>query len=460
MTNIIYDYIVIGGGPSGLVCCYILALNNYNVLLIEKEKELGGCHRVINSNNLFSEHGPRIYMNNYVNTMNILNHMGINWNDIFAPYYSIFGKYLPHIITTFSLKEWCVMIITFILFLFTSLFDHWKSINMYIFMKQFSFSTKTINLIDLLCRFTDGGTMYNYTLYEFLQIINQNLFYSVYEPKLPNDQSLILKIEQKLNDFDNVTIIKEFNVENIEEINNIYNINSIYHTLNIILAIPPIPLYNLLKNCKQSKIQNVFQPLNELYHWSKLSKYLKYKSYTLHFNTKINFQKEENNKYILNTNWGIVTIGLSDIMQFSPSISVLSVAITKPEKIPNNYTENDIKKELYNQLKLIYPKLPYPTHFILGPQQSAFILTSEGGYASFNNQNNLNIYSVGTHLGFNNYAFTSFESAVENAIKTMNCILQKETFKHQKIIWTCQNIIVFLLIIYLTKLILFKQKLY
>lgn len=41
-----YDFIVIGGGPSGLTVAHLLTKLNAKILVIEREKTLGGCHRV------------------------------------------------------------------------------------------------------------------------------------------------------------------------------------------------------------------------------------------------------------------------------------------------------------------------------------------------------------------------------------------------------------------------------
>ncbi len=64
--NITYDYIIIGGGPTGMTLAHLLSKYNKKVAIIEKEKELGGCHSVKRVDNLFSEHGPRIYFDNYL----------------------------------------------------------------------------------------------------------------------------------------------------------------------------------------------------------------------------------------------------------------------------------------------------------------------------------------------------------------------------------------------------------
>ena len=86
ISNFEYDYILIGGGPTGLTLAWYLAQQKKKVLIIEKEKELGGCHRVQRIDGLFTEHGPRVYSDSYINFTNLLKEMDLDYNKIFTPY--------------------------------------------------------------------------------------------------------------------------------------------------------------------------------------------------------------------------------------------------------------------------------------------------------------------------------------------------------------------------------------
>jgi len=41
-----YDYAIIGSGPSGLTCSWMLQSAGHKCILIDREKSIGGCHRV------------------------------------------------------------------------------------------------------------------------------------------------------------------------------------------------------------------------------------------------------------------------------------------------------------------------------------------------------------------------------------------------------------------------------
>jgi UDP-galactopyranose mutase len=72
-----YDYIIIGAGPTGLTLAHILSQYDNKILIIEKENYIGGCHGVARENGLFAEHGPRIYISNYYTFKQILKEINL-----------------------------------------------------------------------------------------------------------------------------------------------------------------------------------------------------------------------------------------------------------------------------------------------------------------------------------------------------------------------------------------------
>ena len=87
----IYDLIIIGGGPAGLTLAHCCSnIKNLKILVIDRENQIGGCHRVnrVNYNNekIFTEHGPRIYSSSYKNFDFLLNEMNTSLIKIFKPY--------------------------------------------------------------------------------------------------------------------------------------------------------------------------------------------------------------------------------------------------------------------------------------------------------------------------------------------------------------------------------------
>ena len=77
--NTTYDYCIIGAGPSGLTLAYLLSSIGKKCIIIDNNKDIGGCHRVTRINGLFSEHGPRIYSSSFKNVINLLKTMNIDF---------------------------------------------------------------------------------------------------------------------------------------------------------------------------------------------------------------------------------------------------------------------------------------------------------------------------------------------------------------------------------------------
>ena len=97
-----YDMVIIGAGPAGLTLAHCCSNMGLNILVIDREKSIGGCHRVIRTQDgLFTEHSPRIYLSNYVNVFRILSELGLKQDDVFTPYkYNMFDvvqKLLPFV---------------------------------------------------------------------------------------------------------------------------------------------------------------------------------------------------------------------------------------------------------------------------------------------------------------------------------------------------------------------------
>ena len=172
-----YDYIIVGGGPTGLALAWYLSKIDKKILIIEKEDSLGGCHRVRRVNGLFTEHGPRIYLDNYLNFETILNEMGKSFDNIFTRYYFSLLTIGGSSIKNFSIKELTTLGLSYLYFMFNP--NDSKNITMLEYTNQNNFTSETKDSIDRLCRLTDGAGIERYTLYEFFEILNQNSLYDI-----------------------------------------------------------------------------------------------------------------------------------------------------------------------------------------------------------------------------------------------------------------------------------------
>jgi uncharacterized protein with NAD-binding domain and iron-sulfur cluster len=165
-------------------CCSFL--KDIKILVIEKDEKIGGCHRVNRVNGLFSEHGPRIYSSTYKNFDTLLREMGTSFSDLFVPYnFQMLSTGTRIMLSTMTLRELSILSYHIILLMFDD--NHGRDANMITFMRNNGYSAETKSLIDRLCRLADGGNMYNFTLNKFLQIINQQMMYTIAQPRNPTD---------------------------------------------------------------------------------------------------------------------------------------------------------------------------------------------------------------------------------------------------------------------------------
>jgi protoporphyrinogen oxidase len=468
---IIYDCIIIGAGPAGLTFA-TLANRNEKIMIIEKDEVIGGCHKVnrqrYENEYYFCEHGPRVYINNYVNFKMILNKMGVKFKDLFVRnkittletlYTDVIKTNIYNNNENFSLmKEY-----------FQLLLDpnYAKNISMKEYLTTNNFSEKAIDYTDRNCRIIDGGDINKISLNTFLHIINETLLYNTYQPIIPNDEGLfniwrryLKHIEFKLK----TTITK------IEDINSIItltaNDGNKFYTKKLILAIPPENLNKILINSPSN-----INTINDLDTYSKNTEYNEYISITFHWNFKIDL---ETVSFINNSDWGISSIILSDYMKFKENNSktVISCNITRTDyksKIINKTAneckdKNEVIYETYRQLKEVYKNLPTPTLAFINnyykdgewkSNETAFIKTPNNNYLR-NNKISDNIYILGTHTGNSKVHFTSMESAITNAIELVNKIYNTNyTIKRP---YTIKDVIIIFIILLIIIIILFIIK--
>jgi len=447
--NKIYDYIIVGSGPSGLVLAWYLSEKNKTVLLVDSAPNIGGCHRVLRVDDLLTEHGPRVYSDVYLNFINFLKSMNLDFYDLFTPYEFDISNIGDRTKNSFHLSEFSSFVYSFIRIIFNE--NYGKDISMKDFMNSNSFSNESKEYIDRLCRLTDGAETSRYTLFQFLQLVNNQVLYKLYQPKLPNDVGLFKIIELKLKETNFVTILLNSEVVSLTSGSNKNVISSIiikdnltsqtntYIGTNYILAIPPKPLHKILLN--SSTIENAFGTNEYISKWSQDNSYFDYIPITLHWKEKIKLEKIWG---FPASDWGLAFIILSNYMKFDQLTdykTVISTCITFTDrkssvtnKTADESTKEEIDKEVLRQLRESYPDIPNPDRMITSPQvyydniqkkwiniDTAFVTTiNSKQYLPFKSEKYFNLYNCGAQNGMSNYHFTSMETAVVNALNLFN----------------------------------------
>lgn len=438
-----YDFIVVGAGISGLCLAQKLSENGKKVLILEKNMVIGGNHKVIRVDNLFTEHSPRVYLNSYLNFETLIESWGYKFDTLFTPHKIGLSKTIEYIIKNMPLVDIIKLYSKFFYLIFNE--NYGKNIPMKKFMIDNNFEEKSIDIVNEMCLLTDGCSSDRYSLNKFLQLTNQLSLYNIYQPRKPNDKGLfkiwedyLLKkgvVIEKNVDIYNFVFNKGKNMIDgiLYRYNNMNDKSYYINSKNIILAIPPKNIYELLI---KSNIPNAFGNIEEIYEIWKETKYEEYIQITYHWKNKMDLHEGIN---LNNGEWGIIINIITNYMTEEISKTVISLAISKTDVVSNHTgkTANESNKdeliyEAFRQMKEYkYNNLPIYNIAIINPSvykndnkwinnESAYVEVFNGRYIS--NKSNIikNLYNSGMHNGNTTYPFTTVEGSVINSIYLMN----------------------------------------
>lgn len=462
----IYDYVIIGSGPTGLSCAHSVNKAGHTCLVVDRESSPGGCHRVDRVNNLFSEHGPRIYSSGYLNFHSLLKDNDVDTK--FSRYkFTITPSLLRNVdnttsqaLRTFSAMELWYLARCYVHCMIDQNYYLSRSVN-----DVFGhFSNGSLDYIDRICRLTDGAGSDRYTSYQFLQLINQNFLYEILQPSLPNDMGWVSQLVKSLK---NKGVHFQMGTEATElsKNNGLYLLrckNKTYTGKNIVFATPTDTL---------AKFFHKFNDIN-LSQYNKTSLYETYIPFTLHWNQKLDL------KDIWGQGmgpWNIAWVVMSDYMD-EPNTkgTLISCCISKLDtiglmgKTANQCNYSQFQEEVLLQLKPLLREY-IPDHFVMSPEvyysnkqwknrDTAYMLTPQNHNLKFPFKLKAeNIYSVGTHNGHSSYSFTTAESSVQNALEWAN--KHVDGF-YQKIItgWTLNYLIVLIAVCVFITFIVFNRQ--
>jgi len=441
-----FDTVIIGSGPAGLA--FANYAKNEKILIIEKDEVIGGCHKVNRKKHggisYFCEHGPRVYLNNYVNFKSLLKEMDLDFNNLFGKKYSLFSLLSKAVFDDGLLSFTEILKLTrdFILIIFNN--THGSDISMFDYMTMNDFSENSMINIDYLCSSIDGGNSKMISLNNFISTTIQCLLYSIYIPKIPNDEGLFNYWQKFLMKRKGVQFLLNSEVaEIIVDDSNNKKIKSIklkdgkteIIADKFIFAIPPVNQY---------KIKGLKEAFELTEDYVENTEYLESITLTFHWDYKLDLE-EDLSVFNIKTEWFLVASNMSEIMTFKElkSKTVISCAVVLTNvkskylnKTANECNESELIEEVYQQLRLIYKNIPRPTLYFNNnyydskkkqwhSRECAFVKVPNYNYLDFKSNKYSNIYSLGTHNGKQKNSFTSLESAISNSIKLSNIIYNK-----------------------------------
>ncbi len=371
----IYDYIIIGGGPTGLSLSYILTKNNYNVCLIEKYHKLGGSWNAEwIDDKYFTENAPRVLSSNGPH-INFLNEIGMNHNDfqyIYGTMLETNKKVFYFITNYFKLND-------YLIFGFEILFYKLRSSKLLLqeWMNESNLSEQAKKCIRIIS-ITICDTPNNTNHHDFFgDILGTD---GLIQMKEPNKWINIL--QEYFKSMNNIEIYTDTLLQSINSDDTSINdaiclkdgIQIRIKSKNIVLCTQSDSIYSILKNSNKY-IQNNWYSIDKMKKWSENTHYNGF-GFQLHFKEKIKFPKEWCWSCI--SEWNIIILPVSEWLKvytkdkniktvWSCCIVDMETKSSRLNKTPNECNKDEIINEILFQLKNLNYNLPNPHMITLSP---------------------------------------------------------------------------------------------
>ena len=458
-------YIIIGAGITGLSLTYLLAINGYNVHLIEKDKQLGGSWNSQWINNKYwSENSPRVLV--YTGYLKLLlNDLDITSKDlanVYGNFYIQLYKILQFIIPYLNFYDIIIILYYFIKYNFFI----YENITIKQWFNKVNLSNKAKKLL----------TIFSILFNDIPKKTNVNdFFYTLNIPstlkQYKNPNILNQKIEQKLKKYKNVKITKNTTVLKLNQKNNLINYiqcldNNTKQIYNIrcdkvILSCQTLGLLKIIQNSDYF-IKNNWINYNWLKKWVNNTYYVGV-GFQLHFKEKLpslNFCQTCSDDWVIIieevSNWLLIKSKNKNINTvWSCCITNLNTINKNINKTVNQCTKEEIIKESLYQInkKIKIPK-PYKITFSDGlyKKNNKWISKNtgftRGKYDYLDIKGNINnLYALGTFTKPINKGVAIMNHGIEASITYINKYEPKLKGFHNKYTSLSYYLILFIIFI-------------
>ena len=427
-----YDYIIVGGGPTGITLATMLVETASKTLLIESESSLGGNWKIDWAEGQYlTEHSPKVLLSSNHYFFDLLKTIKVT-NLGLKKVYGNFGniKVLSTMMRMVSLTDvykLTKMVASY--YLNPTPFDYHQSLKEWVDKNAISrkgvrfLQTMTIvasNTYDKVCI----GALVEYLT------IDPGLFFDLVQLKDPEDW--IRKATDHLSSYDNITIRYDTRVTSVHEKGTVYTSSGNYKGHKIILATPVRATFSIVKQSSGALQKNWFSTMDEFEHFVDRSTYTGI-GIQFHFDERVPFSNEW--CWSCFNEWSIIVINkevTTKVVSKDPKVkSVWSCVIvdldtksTRLQKTANECdTMDEIIDEVLHQLRRANGKefgRPYKiTHHKNIVRKNKKWESIHSSYANsigklpYKGQTVNNVYAVGPH---NIGSFTIVEHAVKSAI--------------------------------------------
>lgn len=357
---------ICGAGPTGLSLAWLLKNKGQQIVVIEKYKAAGGTWAARwlrkHEHNLFTQHSPQVFSTSYVNTLALWKEMGIDYTTFLQNYVP---GWLKELMKKTSLNDKLLLGFVFLLYMISP--NKYKKITV---QEQFQkkLSASGWDILTSFCYLVDGVPPSIMTVHEIYEGLNQTILYKFMEMSEPSDSStgFITQWMNSLNKHDNISFQFNTKLEKLSiskdnkiqlELSPSKQLLTIEDQDQLILALDPLSLSKVLSQSDEH-IKNNWGD------WNKVQKHIQKGIYTslsvqYHFSKNTTIIIPYNARMGVTTEWGVISmISNFNIPVLSTTVLNMNAFSSFLNKTVNECNPNEVKTEVWRQLKKAVPSLP------------------------------------------------------------------------------------------------------
>jgi uncharacterized membrane protein YphA (DoxX/SURF4 family) len=413
-----YKYAIYGMGPSGINLALELSrlFPNDKIVCIEKEDKIGGCWRVEWQNGLFTEHSPRVLLNNEL--PKFFEKIGLNYDNYTV---NTYGNILE---TNYKIYK--------------TYFDNMELIDIFKLIKSFilkDYINKTVSEWLDENDISEKGRL----MIRIISILVANSPDKLLMSEIFESRNYIFNIKQFKDNENWLNVVENILIKN-KNITLLTNTELIKLDLNLaeyhILTLPPKALYTFLLN-QEDKIKNNFGDINRI---KNIVEYGSYYSlgFQLHFDKEIKWNDKwcwscfnDYNLIILPTSKYTDNFSKNKEIKTVWSCTIVDTSniVKKRGKKIDDLTKEEILEDVFEIIKITTDIKPKYITFYDGTKKENGKWISKDNSFSMSKYGVIkmkgkmsNIFSVGSH---NTEGITTIGKAIKNSNNFINIFIEK-----------------------------------
>ena len=236
MTGDVYDFLIVGGGPTGLALSTMLSQTDAKIAIVEKNSDLGGCWKVDwIDDTYYSEHSPRVMTTTYNKFRRLLkiHNIKFDYEPVYRDRFALHKALLSKLSVVDIFKLTSGLIISRFFETADTVEDFMQHLSTSGSDAMYILSVALANIPSKVMMQDVFNEMYNYHG-QFVHLKNPN-WYDVIEKNLSS----------------RVDFRKGFEVQSINVVDKTFIVNTnkgAFKARELILATPPLALVDILRN--------------------------------------------------------------------------------------------------------------------------------------------------------------------------------------------------------------------